>query len=226
MALNSFCSMAVLQLKLIFTEAVMSGFIYGVGSGVSGYWMSMNLAKSSDAAAKLASGMRISGRAGGGDITAYYLGKANAADAENTARGTAVTAATAFADAQRVDAAALLLYRAEEGGVGAKEATALTAAAKTLLDAVTTAGVTKTATKAGVDDALGEVAGLAAGFEAQAIAEAAAAAIQREGNENMIAVDFGSESAAVTRYQILQQASAAMVAQANQSQSAILALFK
>lgn len=206
----------------------MSGFIYGVGSGVSGYWMSMNLAKSSDAAAKLASGMRISGRAGGGDISAYYLGKADAASSEDAARETAASAATAFADAQRIDAAALLIYRGDEDGVTADEAEKLTAAASTLLGAVSTTGFTdkSVTTVAGIDTTIAEIAGVAAGLEAQAIAEAAAAAIDREGNENMIAVDFGSESAAVTRYQILQQASAAMVAQANQSQSAILALFK
>jgi flagellin len=209
----------------------MSGFIYGVGSGVSGYWMSMNLAKSSDAAAKLASGMRISGRAGGGEVAAYYGQRADAASAEFDARAVATEAAAAFADAQRIDAAALLLYRANDAGVSADEKATLEAAAATVLDNLSKSTedllITKTATTlTDIDKMLGEVAGVAAGLEAQAIADAAAAAISREGAENFIAVDFGSESAAVTRYQILQQASAAMVAQANQSQSAILAMFK
>jgi flagellin len=205
----------------------MSGFIYGVGSGVAGYWMSMNLAKSSDAAAKLASGMRISGRAGGGDLATYYAGRATAGDAEDAARVKAVSAAAAFADAQRIDAAALLIYRSEEAGVGADEIAKLSAAASTILGGVTSSITSKTlTTTAGIQTSIGEIAGIAAGLEADAISSAAAASINREGNENMIAVDFGSESAAVTRYQILQQASAAMVAQANQSQSAILALFK
>lgn len=200
----------------------MTNGIYGSGSGYPGYWMNLYFQKASESSERLASGKRVNGKSGAADLAAYDLQRASASAAEIEARSSAYFATQAFADARRVDAAALLVSRASEAGVSAAEKTALEAQAQVILDEVTSFS----STVATVFDDLGKIAGIASALEAKSFAQSAAAAFNKEAAESFIAVDFGKETSDLARYQVLQQAASAMVAQINQSRAVILSLLK
>lgn len=207
------------------------GTLVNFGSAMGSYWMNQAAVRASDAAAKLASGQRVTGKGGGGDIAAYYTQRSNAVTNEIDARKWANDAAAAYGNAAFAEGAALLQAKLNEAPAAGPEATALGTSITAALAAFSTFSIadattfTYTETSDGIG-ASAEAAGIAAGIEAIALGKAASASLAREAAENFIAVDFGVETANVTRYQILQQAAAAMIAQANQSQNVVLALLK
>lgn len=200
----------------------MTNGIYGSGGGSPGYWMDLYFSRAAESSERLSSGRRVNGKSGPADLAAYELQKSIAIAGEIESRSTAYRATQALTDAQRIDAAALLVSRASEGGVSATEKAALEAQAQIILDEVTSI----TASVATVFEDLGEIAGLASALEAKSFAQSASAASGKEAAEGYIAVDFAKETSNLARYQVLQQAASAMVAQINQSREIILSLLK
>lgn len=222
----------------------MSMFLYGnFGSSSANRYLGLASAEVANSAARLSSGMRVvAGSAGGAELTQFQTTKNLALDAAAAARTASDSASKVQRDAALLDNIASLLLQAKElDASGSTEAAytsqvdALMTAANSLAASISSETGTVTVGTAlaslasaitNVGLARGTAAGKAAGYEYTAIAKAAVANIYDEAAQNYIAVDFGAETANLTRNQILQQTASAMVAQANQSANTILALFK
>lgn len=212
--------------------------------------------EASNAAARLASGVRsVSGKAGGSDIAYADAEKASskatyAASAAAQWEVSQAQMASAILDSlaalyvrgaelealstdPTLDAELAANYLAELDGLVNAIGDGFTDALA-LIDTASLAGTEAIATvTSGFAEELvalaetrGTIAGIAAGKDYEAIGLAAAANAQVDAANNYIAVDFGAEAANLARNQVIQQAAAAMLAQANQMPNVVLALLK
>lgn len=223
----------------------MSIFLYGnYGTLAANASLGRASLEVANSAARLASGQRvISGQASGGDVASADKIKAAAYTNASAARNATYNLGIATRDAAIMDTIANLLVQGAELEKAAAESGADTGAYNAQLTALVTqintitADVTSVTVAAVTSSAFttalttlnaqrGTVAGNAMGYELVAAAKTTSANAQIDLSNNYLAVDYGAETAKLTRYQILQQTATAMLAQANQSSNSILALFK
>lgn len=225
----------------------MSVFLYGnYGTTAANASLGRASQEVANSAARLSSGSRvISGKAGGADVATADKLKAASYEAASLARTATYELGIRTRDAAVLDTIASLLIQGAELEKAKLESGADSAAYAAQINALVTranefrleasdslaldaidASTAFTTQLDAYNIKRGTVAGEAAGYELEAAARSASANAQREIAQNYLAVDYGAETANLTRYQILQQAATAMLAQANQSSNVILALFR
>lgn len=234
----------------------MSVFLYGnYASSTANRSLGLASMEASNSAARLASGVRsVSGKAGGADVAYADSVKADAIDLAAKSREAQYQVGQAQQAAALVEALVALYQRAAEveamssaspgDAAYANELTSLIGSDDSLVTALNaladseaataiaaetlvSTGTNAFATAVGnLEDLRAKLSGIAAGQDYESIGLAALANAKVDAANNFISVDFGAETANLARNQVIQQAAAAMLAQANQMPNVILALFK